>query len=151
MIWYTQFEMEENLGVSIVLINPQGQILLGERKNSYRAGYFGTPGGHVELSERVMDACRRELREETGVELPLQKFEYVGVVRELQDEGTYNFIHFGFVVRNFTGEVINAEPHKCKEWLWFAPNELPENILPGHKAVIEMVLDSSLPRFRDLV
>lgn len=142
---------EENLGVSIILFNLDGKILLGERKNAYKAGYFGSPGGHVELSESLTDACKRELLEETGVEIEGKELEYVGVVRELQENGTYNFIHFGFVIRNFNGKVINTEPDKCKEWRWFSPTELPENILPGHTAVIEMLVDTKKTRFCDLI
>jgi len=143
---------EENIGVSIVLLNLQGEIVLGERMNSYRSGYFGCPGGHVELSESLIDACIRELNEETGAVVTGEQLEYVGVVRELQDNGTYNFIHFGFVVRNFTGEIRNTEPHKCKEWIWVAPSHLPKNILPGHKAVIEMLSNGkSSSSYKDLL
>lgn len=142
---------EENVGVTVIICNPQGEILLGKRKNAYKSGYFGTPGGHVELTESVTDACKREVMEETGIAITTNHLEYVGVVRELQDEGPNTFIHFGFVIRNFTGEVINKEPHKCEGWKYFAPEALPENILPGHKAVIAMYFHPDGVNMRDII
>lgn len=44
-----------------------GQVILIQRKTEPNAGWWGFPGGHVELGETAMQAAIRELREETGV------------------------------------------------------------------------------------
>ena len=82
-------ELEHN-GVCVIILNEVGQVLLGERINSYKAGWFGMPGGRIELEETILAAGNRELKEEIGIKSA--SLEYVGVVRELQQ--TYNFIHF---------------------------------------------------------
>ena len=49
-----------------ILRDNQGRILLIRRKDS---GEWGFPAGAVELGESVLDGCRREVREETGLEV----------------------------------------------------------------------------------
>lgn len=139
----TKAEAEpEHLGVCVVVLNIHNQILLGERVNSFGAGTFGLPGGRIHIDEPLIKAVARELAEETGIRS--DSFEFVGVVRDNQE--TYNFIHFGYVIKGVTQVPLNLEPDKCKGWNWYSLKELPDNILRGHKTVIDMYLnkDSSL-------
>lgn len=129
----------ENFGVCIITLNNEGKILFGERKNSYKAGFFGMPGGRVEQHEPLLQACKRELEEETG--LRNSDFRFVGVVREQQDG--YTFIHFGFVIEGISHTPQNIESDKCVGWEWMDIGSLPEKILPGHTAVIEMYKKNS--------
>ena len=61
-------------GASVIVENERGEILLQQRSDN---GAWGYPGGAVELYERVEDAARRELFEETG--LHAGKMELLGV------------------------------------------------------------------------
>jgi len=129
---------ELNIGVGILVFDAsQTKILLGKRKNSFRAGTWGIPGGRMAMTESIEDAMRRELWEETGIK-PI-KFEYVGVVREHQKELSGSFIHFIFKCTKYAGEVINMEPAKCEEWVWQDINELPQNTLKGHKLALDLL------------
>jgi 8-oxo-dGTP diphosphatase len=61
------------LATDCVVLDAKGRVLLVRRKHPPFQGSYALPGGFVEVGERVKDACRRELREETGVEVgPLQ-------------------------------------------------------------------------------
>lgn len=52
-----------------VLIRPDGDFLLTSRPSSkVYAGYWEFPGGKLEVGESVVEALRRELREELGIE-----------------------------------------------------------------------------------
>ena len=55
------------LAADCVVFNPDGAVLLIERKFPPFKGQLALPGGFVEVGETVEAACRRELMEETGV------------------------------------------------------------------------------------
>jgi 8-oxo-dGTP diphosphatase len=55
------------LATDCAVFDAKGRVLLGRRKNPPFQGHYALPGGFVDIGETVEDACRRELREETGV------------------------------------------------------------------------------------
>ncbi|MCR4326381.1 MAG: NUDIX domain-containing protein [Candidatus Roizmanbacteria bacterium] len=126
---------EQPVGSCVLVLNPKKtHILLGKRLNSYKAGYYGIPGGRVELGEPLEVCAQRELYEET--QLTGSTFKFLGTIRENQE--SYDFIHFVFACTTFTGEVTLAEPDKCESWKWFSLDNLPRPILPGHKLAINL-------------
>ena len=52
----------EVIRVKVVLINEDGNIILVHNNNTYQF-----PGGHVEDGEDMIEAVKREIREETGM------------------------------------------------------------------------------------
>lgn len=52
-------------GVAVAVFNEKEQILLQQR----RSGILAAPGGFVELGESTEEAGRREVLEETGIEI----------------------------------------------------------------------------------
>ncbi|MFA6005444.1 MAG: NUDIX domain-containing protein [Patescibacteria group bacterium] len=138
----------EHLGVCVIVLDAtKTKVLLGKRKNSYRSGTFGLPGGRLELKESLQDCGTRELIEETG--LRSKTLRYVGVVRELQEK--FNFIHFVFLCDSYEGSPSLTEPEKCEGWEWFLLENLPENILPGHKAALDFLINKNKKTIRDLI
>jgi 8-oxo-dGTP diphosphatase len=125
----------QHIGACAVLINLQGQILLGKRKNGYKPGVFGLPGGRVELNEPLLTAVAREVFEETG--LQNLSFTFVGVIRE--NQANYDFIHFVFSAEIGDQQPMLTEPEKCEGWQWFDTNNFPET-LACHAMGIELYL-----------
>lgn len=118
----------------MIVFNEKDEILLGQRLNCFRAGTYGLPGGRLETDETIGDSARRELKEETG--LVANKVDFLGTVRENCDG--YDFIHFAYSCKDYTGQPETAEPDKCAGWQWYSLDSLPE-LLPGHKLALKLI------------
>ncbi len=117
-----------------VFVVKDGKILLGKRQNTFGAGFWGLPGGHLEKSETVVQAALRELKEETG--LVAASAEFVVVFNNNNREEPY--IHFGMLATGVSGEPKLMEPEKFSEWEWFDLKDLPnKDILWVHAPLIK--------------
>jgi 8-oxo-dGTP diphosphatase len=129
---------EIKVGVVCVL-KKDGGILMGLRSNVVGDGYWGLPGGHLEFGEKLDEAAKRELLEETGVKALVLIF--TGLVNDRRDD--VHYIHLVFSVTQWEGEARNMEPNKCKGWEWHDLNSLPANIFHGHAGIIESIKNNT--------
>lgn len=74
---YSQFVTPTPAAVALVL-DAAGRLLLMRRAHEPALGKLGLPGGIIEGGETVELACAREVREETGVDLPHSAYSYLG-------------------------------------------------------------------------
>ena len=61
-------------GTEAVCIDERGRVLLGRRANDPGKGLWDLPGGFLGESELPLDGLRREVREETGLEIDVEEF-----------------------------------------------------------------------------
>ncbi|MBS7287288.1 MAG: NUDIX domain-containing protein [Candidatus Freyarchaeota archaeon] len=61
--------------IAVVIVEEEGKYLLVEE----RSGFWALPGGKVKVGENLVEAARREVREETGYDVEVQ-----GIVRIYQ-------------------------------------------------------------------
>ena len=54
------------VSIDLVVQNPQGQVLLGERKNRPAQGYWFVPGGRILKNESLEAAFKRLTQDELG-------------------------------------------------------------------------------------
>lgn len=120
------------IGCEIIVVK-NNEILLGKRKNCFGAGSWGLPGGHLEYGEKLIDAAKRELEEETGISNA--HLSLISIVDDPRDDQHY--LHISFKLDGFEGNVELKEPEKCDEWKFFLINKLPQNIFVGHKKILE--------------
>ena len=111
------------------------EILLLRRFNTgYEDGNYSVVAGHVDAGESVTQAAVREIGEEAGVVVDLKDLQIVHIMnRKSNDER----VDFFMVVRQWTGEIVNMEPHKCDELAWHPIVHLPHNTVPYVKHAIE--------------
>lgn len=99
------------VGVGGVVI-AHDRALLIRRGGPPLAGEWSIPGGMLELGETIEQAVRRELAEETGIEvrvLPLiEVFE-----RIFPDSAGRTQYHF--VILDYLCELVNGEPHAASD------------------------------------
>lgn len=125
------------MGVGALIIE-NSRILLVERGNAPLAGYWSLPGGGVESGEKLEDAMRREVREETGLEVEslgvLEIFERI--MHDAQGRVEYHYVLIDYLCRPAGGTLEAAtDASRCE---WFSENAIAAlKITAGTPAVIE--------------
>uniref|UniRef100_A0A6C0LTW0 Nudix hydrolase domain-containing protein n=1 Tax=viral metagenome TaxID=1070528 RepID=A0A6C0LTW0_9ZZZZ len=111
----------------LVILNYNNNILLGKRKNSHGHGEWSFPGGHLELNETPEECGKRELFEETNIDLQYFKSSEIGFTNDIfyDVKKHYITIYQLFTIDNMIVPELK-EPDKCFEWKWFDMNNLPE-------------------------
>ncbi len=85
--------MKREVAVAAVLGNDLNEVLLVHRRHAPEEGRWAVPGGRVEPGERFDAALRREVAEETRLEIEVGPLLYVS---EVIDSGTrYVILDFG--------------------------------------------------------
>lgn len=133
-----------------VFVYRDDKVLLQKRRDS---GCWADHGGCVELGERVEDAARRELREETG--LIARGLTLLGVFSGEDMLHTYpngdeaSIVSILYVCDDFEGEPLpETDETLCLQW--FDLDALPENISPPSRrplaAFVEYVRSGGMAR-----
>lgn len=123
--------MKPGVGVGVMVLK-DNKILLGLRNpDKVKAsselqgqGTWTMPGGKVDFMEKLIDAAKRELEEETS--LVATELEVLCISDDMTD--TAHYVTVGFIVKDYTGEVKTMEPETIIEWKWFDLNDLPSNL-----------------------
>lgn len=115
------------VGVAVLIINSDNQLLLGKRKKSIGVDNWGTPGGHLELGESLEECAIREVFEETGLQITNPKF--LAITNDYFAINSKHYISIFMVAAFPSNQVVkNCEPDKTEAWHWFNVNNLPQGL-----------------------
>ncbi|MBG6131642.1 8-oxo-dGTP diphosphatase [Aquimarina sp. EL_43] len=100
------------------IIHKDHKVFIARKKQGKAlAGYWEFPGGKIELGEDPEDALARELREELGMIVLVQKF--VGYNTHVYPNVTIKLLAFNCVFKEASLTLIDHDKYK-----WVNPEEL---------------------------
>jgi 8-oxo-dGTP diphosphatase len=108
-----------------ILLDAEDRLLLGRRAIAPFRGWWDIPGGFLEPGEHPEDGVRREMREETGLEVAVERLvgDYMDTYGEGSDIHTLNFY--------YQCRVLGGQPSAdddVEALAWFSVDALPAEI-----------------------
>jgi 8-oxo-dGTP diphosphatase len=124
------------VGVGAVVVR-DGKALIIKRAHEPRKGEWSLPGGLLELGESLQEAVRREIQEETGLDIDvgpiIETFDRVH--RDELGKIRYHFVIVDFVCWSRSGEAVPSSDADGVAWV--AAGEIDAYGVNAHaKAVI---------------
>ncbi|MGD9761626.1 MAG: NUDIX domain-containing protein [Candidatus Izemoplasmatales bacterium] len=108
---------------AVVIVNHNNDILLQKRSDN---GYWGLPGGLLELNDSITEGAIREVKEETNLDIAIKRFigVFVNPFMRWKEKDTAKVYSFAFL-----GEVIGGElrvnDSESTEMQYFSYENLP--------------------------
>jgi ADP-ribose pyrophosphatase YjhB (NUDIX family) len=116
------------VATQIVVRDDQGRVLLLRHRLWPPGREWGLPGGYANAGETLEDAARREVREETGLD--------VEVGRVVRIRSGFRFrVEVAFAGEARGGE-LRLDRREVLEARFLAPSQLPDAVMPEHRELI---------------
>jgi 8-oxo-dGTP diphosphatase len=129
--------MEKKIGIAVhVLVRKFGRVLMGERADGESDGTWCLPGGKLDEGESPEAGARRELRQETGIEVG--KLHFLNLTSDVNAQSGEHYIHICFWAAT-NSEPELREPDEFARWEWFDPDHLPEPIFFGQVKMLDAI------------
>lgn len=109
-----------------VVVDDEGRVLLARRAGEVFHGHWDLPGGFLDEGEHPLDALRRELLEETGLEVEPQDFLGIWMDRYGDADDAHATLNLYWTARVVAGEPTAADD--VSELAWFGPQEFPAGL-----------------------
>lgn len=125
--------MIQRIATKAVIFNSEGKVLILREANTYEEGTnpgrYHMPGGRLNIGEAFLDGLRREVDEETGLEIKIGKPIYVGEWRPIIKGVPNQIVGIFFKCRSVTTNVRLSEEHD--DFKWISPDEIENYDIMG--------------------
>lgn len=120
-----------SLGTFVCIFNKEvSKIFL--LKRSRKEKQWGNVGGMVEIGEKVVDACVREVKEEIGINLNPEKLRLIDIKETPNFSEFFHALHFIYATTLDEEEKIQIN-EESENFGWFKLDELPDKILDSQE------------------
>jgi 8-oxo-dGTP diphosphatase len=125
--------MNLRLNANAIVTNKEGKILINKLKGGPYAGFFCIPGGGVNPGELSFDTIKREIKEETGIEIAgdTRAFGFCELIRSFG--GTHRVVLLFHAKGN--GDPKETEEAEAK---WMEIEEAEKDSIPFTKEAIRI-------------
>jgi 8-oxo-dGTP diphosphatase len=128
-----------SVSVAGVVVRDDGRVLVVQRRDN---GHWEPPGGVLELAETFDEGVRREVAEETGVQVEVERL--TGVYKNL----TRGIVALVFRCRPAAGEATATD--ESRRVAWFTPDEVRQHMAPAYAIrVLDALADGVAARAHD--
>lgn len=124
-----------------MILVENGKILLIKRGHEPFKGEWAVPGGRIEDNETAEECARREMKEETG--LDVEPIKFTGLYSD-PNRDPRGIIVAAFLVKRIGGDVRAGDD--ADEAKWFDLNALPKLCSDHGKIVSEAIKRIPLPK-----
>ncbi len=125
---------EPKANVDILVVKDE-KVLLGLLTDKWKyegENVWGVPGRDIRFGEKISDTVKRNIKEEFGAKVKSYKIISVNANYALGN----HYIGIGVVCEIDTEPKVLL-PEDWKEWKWFSKKEIPENLFPSAKNLLE--------------
>ena len=127
-------EKRPRVGIGAI-VRKDGKYLLGKRKGAHSSvGEYAAPGGWLEYMESIEECTKREVMEETGMEVEDVRFLFL---YNMKDYAPDHLINIAVTCEWKSGEPKNMEPDKNEGWDWYDLNNLPKPLYRSWSTILE--------------
>jgi ADP-ribose pyrophosphatase YjhB (NUDIX family) len=118
----------------VMVLNAQGQVLMGKIERGHFVGHWTLPGGYMDHDEHPAVGCVRETLEEMGIAIELDDEAPVITQRIFTNEGI-SFVSFTYQA-NWSGDnsEIKLKENEISEYAWLSPAEALSRAVSGFDA-----------------
>jgi 8-oxo-dGTP pyrophosphatase MutT (NUDIX family) len=132
------------VGSTVLVLNVQNRLLMIKRSDN---NYWGVPGGAMELGETTEETARRELLEETGLEVGELTLFGVFSGKELyyrypSGEEVYN-VSIVYLAHDIYGKIKLLDKEHY-DFQYFELEHLPKNISPPIQPILRKLMETNL-------
>jgi 8-oxo-dGTP diphosphatase len=118
--------------VTVVVVQYQGKLLLGKRNINPGKGLWSFFGGYVDRGEKVEEAAQREVKEETNLDVQLERL--IGIYSKRGEP--HILIAYQASIPDDPEGKLQIQPEEVSELAFFGWEELPTLAFPADYEIL---------------
>lgn len=132
----TLTNQKTKFSIRVMIINPEGEVLLGLKNRGFHSNNWIFPGGQIEFGETIAQCAAREVWEECNLEVNIH-----GLVDVVSESNADKHVVFINLLAYGQGKAETKEPQEVIEWRWYPKEFLPENTTVSARNAVRKYID----------